>query len=373
MFISPGTKKIIQVSVIVAMMAAPILTFAAPSWWPIVPCGLQAQPSGIAKSVHDYTQTCNQCLLVELFKNLIDLTFFGIVPILGTFFFLLGGFFILTGGGSGNSSLVARGKSIFWDTAIGIAIVLSSWLITNSILKTLAAGDRATNWYQIQCSTGTLSDLVNATLPHPPTPTPTGSVAPSPSGSGTDCGQGTNLCQAAARQCSAASCGQYVSAINQYASGAASANLLKAIMVQESSCNPQAASAGGSYGLMQLQPGTANLFRSQCGVSVTIDSTWLTNPANAQASICIAARYLNSLASGQCGSSVRNIAAGYNGGAGACDASVDCANDRSCSSETVKKWECVFDDAQHSVCNTGFNETRDYATKVLYCNNNPGF
>ncbi|HEY4520406.1 MAG TPA: fibronectin type III domain-containing protein, partial [Candidatus Paceibacterota bacterium] len=188
---------------------------------------------------------------------------------------------------------------------------------------------------------------------------------------------GTNLCQARQMNCSASTCSQYVPAINQYAGGAASANLLKAIMIKESACRVgvQSNSNPPSCGLMQLKPSTANIYRNRCGIesAVNITCDWLKSPANASASICIAAEYVRALAQTSCGSSTRNLAAGYNGGSGACNQSQDCNGQTSCDGSPVKRWECLYDNPEHTVCNEGYDETRDYATKVLYCYNNPGF
>ena len=191
---------------------------------------------------------------------------------------------------------------------------------------------------------------------------------------------GWNLCQARPMTCSASVCSQYIPAINQYASRRTSANLIKAVMIKESACNISADS-GHAYGLMQLVPSTANIYKSFCGIKENITPTWLKTQANASASICIASIYLTSLSESKCGGpngdSIRNIAAGYNGGSGACVNSVSCAGETSCDGSAVKKWECLYDNTAHTVCNdtrpNNYDETRDYATKVLFCYNNPGF
>ncbi|MEK9177867.1 MAG: hypothetical protein AAB777_01965, partial [Patescibacteria group bacterium] len=86
----------------------------------------------------------------------------------------------------------------------------------------------------------------------------------------------------------------------------------------------------------------------------------------------------------------RNIYAGYNGGTGAdgaCGLSSNCAGEKSCSGEPVKRWECLYDTVNgQKVCNgdncifdptdpkkCGYNQTKQGATKLLYCVNNPGF
>ena len=371
--------------------------YAAPSWWPIVPCGLNEQPAGATRMdtkadgsqvAHDFTKDCNQCDIILLFKNLIDLTTYGLVPVLGTFFFILGGFYILIVGGTGQPARVEAGKKLMKETAIGIAIILSSWLVTNMILKSVANDQIAsTPWWQISCRVGSLKDITDASIPSVgTTPTSTPSTSGPPGTGTTKCEyKDVNLCVArpmscrngpctsnSTDSCSVSSCAQYVPYINKYAGGAATANLLKAILIKESACG-RYLDSGHAYGIMQIIPATANQFRSFCGLSaVSITADWLkTHP---EESVCIAAAYIKSLAGGTCGTDVRNIAAGYNGGAaGACAASVSCAGEKDCSNDPMRKWECLYDDSQHTICNSGYNETRDYATKVLYCNNNPGF
>ena len=365
-------RKIIFVFVLMAL-CVPLLASAAPHWWPIVPCGLnrpteQDVANGDALLDDSYYESCNQCTLIKMGKNLIDFTFQGVVPMVGTMFFVVAGFLILVGGATGKPAQVKQGQGIFKNTIFGVAIIASSWLVASFILKSLATDDVSNKWYEISCTVGSLSDLTG--VPELPGPPPPGPVPPS--SGGTQCQfSGVNLCDARSMTCTASACGQYAATVNRYASGAATANLLKAIMMKESSCRANADS-GHAQGLMQMKSSTANQFRSYCGLSgVTITGSWLkTHPTE---SVCLAAAYVRSLAAGSCGSDVRNIAAGYNGGPGACRASVSCAQDTSCSNNSVRKWECLYDNTQHTRCNTGYNETRDYATKVMYCNNNPGF
>lgn len=377
--------------VVTLLFSVPNVTQAV-SWFPIVPCGLNQQPKNssgveIPKSVHDYTQPCNQCLLVELGKNMIDFTFFGIVPMVGTLFFLWAGFKILWGGKNGSPGAVTEGRKIMENTAIGIAIILSAWLITNMILKTLANDDRSDKWYKIDCRVGNLKDLTDVTIPRVQTPTPkpgsptTPTGPTSPTGPSATCMfSGFNLCQGnsttpysqTAMVCSNSSCGQYAGYVAKYAGGAASANLIKAIMMKESSCNSDPPDSGaGAYGLMQMKPSTAKIYARDCDIHADITSGYLIR--NPESSVCLAAAYIRALSQGQCGSQPRNLAAGYNAGPGWCSVSEDCASEKSCSNDPVKSWECLYNNPEHTACNTGLNQTRDHVTKVLYCMNNPGF
>jgi len=144
--------------------------------------------------------------------------------------------------------------------------------------------------------------------------------------------------------------------------------------------------------LMQMTPPIPQIYASRCGVSSSdVNRAWLTNPANAEKSICISVQWINALAVSQCGPSIRNLYAGYNGGQnGACAPSVSCAGEKSCSNEPMKRWECLYDDVAHTQCNggngadacllptkpgqkCGYNQTRLGATKIQYCVVNPGF
>ncbi|PIR42098.1 MAG: hypothetical protein COV30_00130 [Candidatus Yanofskybacteria bacterium CG10_big_fil_rev_8_21_14_0_10_37_15] len=347
------SKKIIILLTLVFVLF-PLFADAV-SWLPIVPCGTSSNP-----------QECTRCDLFKLFKNIIDFLLYGFMPPVAAILFVWGGFLILMGGASPGN--ISRGKSIFWNTFLGVLIMLSSWLITNTIIKSLA-DESITNpnvpWYQFECKETVRSGEQPPIVSNPPE-------------DGGDEGicsfGGINLCQPRQMSCGASKCDQYVSAINQYAgrTGVANgANFLKAIMIKESACNAEADS-GHAKGIMQLKPSTANIYKNRCGVSGDTTAQWLKD--NPELSICIAAEYIKSLSGTSCGNTPRNIAAGYNGGAaGACGNSVDCAGETSCDGSPVKRWECLYDDSEHNVCNTGYDETRDYATKVIYCYNNPGF
>lgn len=138
--------------------------------------------------------------------------------------------------------------------------------------------------------------------------------------------------------------------------------LIKAVMFRESSCNATARSGVGSCGLMQLQPSTAEQLKSVCEVpsSTVVDCDWLT--ANPEKNICMGAKYLEQLSKTACGSNVAHLAAGYNGGSKACNASRDCTGN-------LRAWECLYDNTEHTICNTGYTETRRYAPNVYGCYN----
>lgn len=198
--------------------------------------------------------------------------------------------------------------------------------------------------------------------------------APPPTTVGVRCPYtGTNLCEGKFRQCTNPKCAQFAGMAAANAGGVATANLLKAIIMEESSCGVNLVGDGGaSCGPIQIQPATANKFLAACGLSVPVTCGWLTRPENFNSAICLASQYIQSLAA-PCGTQIQNIAAGYNGGPGACSTSVSCAGETSCSGGAVRKWECLYDDAAHQQCNAGYNSAKNYATEVNYCTTHPGY
>lgn len=337
-------------------------TALAVPWQPLVPCGIFSQ---------GYT-ACTFCDLFKLFKNLFDFLAFEVAPALAAALFAWAGFTMLSAGSS--QQRFESGKTIFKDVIIGLVILYVSWIVINTAILLFAKPIGGSGGYfSFTCQAPpTPGSPVQSSVP-PTTSSPAASG--SPSASGVSCqDSGINLCQASQQSCPSNACSQYSTAINSAASqvsisGINTKALVAAIMFNESSCNISSVSGSGACGLMQMLPSTANIFKNICGVTENITCQWLTDPANASASICIGAQYLQSIAQGTCGSEVRNIAAGYNGGEQACQSSASCSGETGCDGSPVKKWECLYDDTQHTVCNTGFEETRQYAPKVLACYN----
>src|SRR3989344_23950 len=342
------------------------------SWWPIVQCGLNTKVTYTDSNgvVHDYSKPCQRCDLFKLAKNLIDFIMFGLIPPIAVILFTWAGFLILISGGQGKG--YTQGKTIFRNTFFGFLLIMLSWVVTNTIIRSIATDNVANNWWQFECQEKELFGAAEATIE--PEAKPGEEKEPQACLSQ---GEQSNLCNLTAVACSNSKCGQYKSLADKYASGAATANLLKAIMVSESSCDISKSTAS-SYGLMMLSPNSITpSMKTDCQISGDVTPSWLMNPANADKSVCLAAKYINSL-TGTCGTSARNLAAGYNGGIDACNKSVDCAGETSCDGSPTRKWECLYDDKAHTICNkdrpnTSYAETRLYAPKVAYCAANPGF
>ena len=135
------TGKKIIVLVVLFFVFFPVFVQAAPDWWPIVPCGTSVNPA-----------ECTKCDLFRLFKNIIDFVLVGLMPPVAAILFVWAGFLVLMGGA--NPGNISQGRTIFWNAFMGVLIISSSWLITNTIIKSLAE-ESITNpnvpWYQFEC------------------------------------------------------------------------------------------------------------------------------------------------------------------------------------------------------------------------------
>ncbi len=123
-------------------------------WLPLVPCGVKGDPTRSAE--------CNQCDLLKLLKNLIDMALFGITAPLATLFFVAAGFLYILSGA--NPGLASRARSIGTNTFFALLIIGGSWLIVNTLLRSFAKDNVAPEWWKITCTT-----TVQPTVTPPPT------------------------------------------------------------------------------------------------------------------------------------------------------------------------------------------------------------
>jgi hypothetical protein len=94
----------------------------AVSWLPLVPCGGSGNP-------------CKLCHLWQLFSNLINFVIFGLSVPIAALLFVVAGVYLLTAGG--NESRVGKAREVFTQTLIGLLIIFCSWLIVDTLVKTL--------------------------------------------------------------------------------------------------------------------------------------------------------------------------------------------------------------------------------------------
>ncbi len=109
----------------------------------LVPC------QGVVGEVGGATSLgCSLCDLAKLTNNvvnwLVNMSF-----VMATIFAIYGGYLIMTAGLSPKQ--YEQGKDVVLAVAIGLAIVLTSWIIINTALKFLTGSE---NWYRIDCGVG---------------------------------------------------------------------------------------------------------------------------------------------------------------------------------------------------------------------------
>ena len=95
---------------------------------------------------------CTKCDLLKLVKNIIDFIMIGATPVVATFFFVWAGIMLMLGGA--NPGMLSQGKAMFKNALIGVALVMLSWLITNTIIQTLIKPSMVGsggNWWQVTC------------------------------------------------------------------------------------------------------------------------------------------------------------------------------------------------------------------------------
>lgn len=105
----------------------------------IVPCkGSDADPT-------DVRPTCTVCDLAKLANNIISwLVSFSFMA--GALMVVYGGYLIMTAGLSPKQ--YEEGKGIIYAAAMGLAIVLVSWALINTVIYYLTGRE---NWWKIEC------------------------------------------------------------------------------------------------------------------------------------------------------------------------------------------------------------------------------
>ncbi|OGN01896.1 MAG: hypothetical protein A3I26_02745 [Candidatus Yanofskybacteria bacterium RIFCSPLOWO2_02_FULL_43_10] len=156
-------KKILIGILSVILFVTLSQTVLAVSWLPLVPCGMT---NDNPDTPQDERKPCNRCDLFRLAKNIIDFVLIVIMPATAFLFFIYAGFLILSS--AGNPGRVSQGRTIFFNTAIGVAIISASWLITNTIIRSVAADNVAPEWWKFECRVTT----AGPSAPVPPVPAP---------------------------------------------------------------------------------------------------------------------------------------------------------------------------------------------------------
>lgn len=120
-------------------------------------------PPGLAKAAEETSRfikcegaSCSACNLVEMANELI-VWLFGIIFLLFAILMTVAGFGLVTSGG--NPSALNAAKDKFTNAMIGLLIVMSAWLIVDTIMKSLVKGGGEVEgwgpWSEVKCQVQT--------------------------------------------------------------------------------------------------------------------------------------------------------------------------------------------------------------------------
>ncbi len=127
-----------KIFLIVFLLLA-LVPFFVQAQRPLVPCGGPGQPA------------CQICHIFVLINNIIRFLLFTILPPLAVLLLVIGGFMFLFAGASENT--LKQAKSIIFSTIFGLIIILSAWIIVNTLLAQtgIIRIERLLEWHDIGC------------------------------------------------------------------------------------------------------------------------------------------------------------------------------------------------------------------------------
>jgi len=110
---------------------------------------------------------CNSCHLVDLGNNLIQ-WLIGVITVLFGVLMVIAGFGLVTSGG--NPSALQSAKDKFINALVGFLIVLSAWLLIDTIMRSLLPGDTGQIngtlfWAEVECYSANASSAVPIDFP----------------------------------------------------------------------------------------------------------------------------------------------------------------------------------------------------------------
>ncbi len=125
-------QKIISIFLFLVVLFIALPVYAGIHTGPIVPCGGTGQPD------------CTLCHLWNLGSNIINFISFNLAIPFATILFITAGVIFLVSGG--NEQKVVLAKSIFTNVVIGLLIIFTSWLLIDTLFKTIADGNVIGAW-----------------------------------------------------------------------------------------------------------------------------------------------------------------------------------------------------------------------------------
>ncbi len=313
----------------------------------VVPAVSFAQDTGL---VPCKGPECEACHVVQLAQNILTWVI-NIMASIIALIFVIGGIKMVMS--AGDTGAVKQARKMITNSVIGFIILLTAWLIMDTVLKTFVNEGAIGPWHQIEC------------VPQPNYTTWAEGTSRPVVGGGT------------ATTLSGGAVDQRLASVEQYRDqlcagvSAAQCNNLLAIMAIESGGKAGAISPVGAAGLMQVMPGTARDIASSLnpplnpplpGLNDDQIRQRLLDPATAMR---IGTAYYNQLsARSDVNGDPTKIFAAYNGGPGAIQPSANCAG--------MMRYQCEWDDDAHTIPNTGYIETRRYVANVTAVSNAAG-
>ncbi|MFH1460934.1 MAG: pilin [Patescibacteria group bacterium] len=130
-------KKLLIISILLisfGLLTVNLVQAAGFHTGPILPCGWGDKPA------------CALCHLWQLASNIINFVSFNLaLPVAMLLFVVAGVIFMISGG---DESKVTLARNIFTNVVIGLLIIFCSWLIIDTLLKTIAVGGFSGAWNQ---------------------------------------------------------------------------------------------------------------------------------------------------------------------------------------------------------------------------------
>lgn len=315
----------------VALLAVPIFVRAATF---DIPC----KPTEYSANQAPTTGTVNNTDLFDCVNQLYKYALI-ISSIAAVFMIIIAGYMYIFSGG--NTGKVSTAKNFITTSLLGITVLLAGFLLLKQInpnllvLKNLTPQQIGQTHWAAYGNGGYANPTKDTT---PRSTGPAGGGKPGAvAGNGVTCNGGED--QHPDRH---VNCGCFANEVKAAADATGvSPALIRAVLFQESNCGSTAVSSAGAYGVMQVLERTAN--GNNC------PANWKTDTA---ANILCGALALKRFSLAYSKDGPGYILAAYNGGDVGQQASGDCPG--------MRKFECPFDNAAHTACNTGYLETRKY-------------
>lgn len=345
------------------LLALPMVSFAAG----LVPCGGEGE------------MQCQWYHVPILINTVVD-WLAAILTMAVVIILVYAGIRLVVSGGDPGARQTAKGYIV--NALIGLVIVLAAWIIIDTVIKVLVSSSG-----NLPNDFGPWNEIPQVIIL---SPTDRGRISDALLFQGSETGgrqtyaaeqegyvSGATLTEEQAAQL-ARSSDEYADRLCAEAANYASlrdrCDVLRALVAQESSGNPNAESSAGAAGLMQIMPGTAR----ELAPAEFADLSDAEIKARLKADPDLSIRLGTEMLAGavDVNESVDHALAAYNGGGrlGAdCDGAL--CNSRDCPGTT--QWQCPFDEpgcwdaqAQQPVSganckpNEGYAETRDYVSRI---------